>query len=173
MTLKDDAARVAVLTAVRDAIDTQLRTMRQTVFHQLNDAHATLGVKSIDVTLPDGTQVASVTIKKPKPRTVVTNTEALTEWVQARHPDEVIPTVRPAFLTALLARFVPTSDGTGDVFDATTGELVNGVTAYPAKEPDSFALTWTTAGRGQVADAWRNGDLADLAGTPPKAIEAT
>ena len=174
MTLKQDASRVAVLTAVRDAIDAELRGQRAGVFDQLVAAQTDYGVKSIDVTLPDGTKVATATIVEPHARVAITNEAAFTKWVEAQWPDQIEPRVRPAFLTALLERFKSEPEG-GDVFDTTTGALVDGATGYPPRDPSTFALRFTPGGIGRdaIINAWRSGDLTELAGTPaPAAIEA-
>lgn len=166
MSLKILTARTAVLKALRDAIDAELSGSRADVLDGLLDAKASLGVKSVDVTLPDGTKVASVTLTEPKGRIAVTNDEAFARYVLDRWPDEVAMTVRSAWQKKLLARLKDAGDG--DVVDPETGELVDGVTAYPPADPSSFSLRYADGGRERIADAYRNGQLGELADLTPQ-----
>jgi hypothetical protein len=70
--------------------------------------------------LGDGTVVGSITYAKASWTAKVTDSRALARWVQLHYPDEVEPTVRPAFLSAILAAskqacLPMTPDGTLDV----------------------------------------------------------
>jgi len=176
MNLKTLTARTAVLKALRDAIDAELTASRADVLDGLLDARDSLGVKAVDVTLPDGTKVATVTLTEPKARIAVTNEDAFVAYVAQRWPTEVETTtvtktvVRPAWQKKLLERL--TAAGDGDAADTETGELVDGVTAYPPARPSSFSLRYADEGRDRIAAAYRAGDLGALAdlGTTP-AIE--
>lgn len=170
MSLKILTARAAVLKAIRDAIDEELSGSRSAVLEGLVDAKESLGVKSVDVTLPDGTKVASVTLTEPQPRISVTSEEAFANYVEARWPEEVEvvtrKTVRPAWSKKLLARLADAGDG--DAVDTETGELVDGVTAWPAPKPSSFSLRYASGGRERIAQAYRDGQLGELADLTPQ-----
>jgi hypothetical protein len=58
VSLKEDATTVAVLRALRDAIDAEYEAARLRVFAGLREARDEVGLKSMRVTLPDGTPIA-------------------------------------------------------------------------------------------------------------------
>lgn len=170
MSVKTDATRVAVLTALRDAIDEEVRNLRDGTLRGLLDAREELGVKSIDVTLPDGTKVAAVTLTQPSARISVDSEEAFTRYVEQHYPDEVVTEtkVRPAFRKQLLDRVADAGDN--DVADVNTGEIVPGLTCYPAGKPTRFSLRFADTGRQDVLDAWQAGALAELDTPAPPAL---
>lgn len=63
----------------------------------------------------------------------VSDSAALTRWVTNRYPTEVemVPTVRPAWLTGFLQRASPSGDV---VADPSTGEVVPGLAVRPGGE---------------------------------------
>lgn len=98
------ATRVAVLTALRDAISTEITRARAELGAGLDQARAELGLKSLDVTLPDGgPEVATVTVRQTGPAIDV-DEQALADWVAEHHPSEITRTVRSAFRDKLLSR---------------------------------------------------------------------
>ena len=164
MSLKDDAARAAVLLALRDRIGEEAKTAREAVLEGLVDAQAELGVHSVDVTLPDGTKIATASLKEGKGRIAVTNEAAFVAWVKGQWPDQIVETVRPAFRTLLLDRLVPVGGESDAAADPTTGDVAAGVAAYPPPErPTTFQIRFADGGRAEVAAQWRDGRLAGVA----------
>jgi hypothetical protein len=149
VSIKDQAFRVAVLGALKDALGSQYADERGDLLEQLVAAQGELGVKSLDVSLPDGTKVATVTLTQPSTRVEVVDEDAFTKWVEANYPTEVqtITSVRPAFRRVVL----------DEVF--VTGQMPNGVQVRPAPTPTSFSVRYTPEGRPAIADAWRAGLL--------------
>lgn len=161
MSLKDNAAREAVLKALHDAIGDELKACRADVQSGLNDAQDTAGVRQIVATLPDGTVVAKISLTDPKPTAVVTDHKAFTDWVRDTHPSEVkrevVTTVQPAFTTRLLGEMT----AAGVPCDPNTGELVPGV-EIRATRARSHSVRFEKAGREDIGEAWRAGALTGL-----------
>ena len=86
MNLKESATRVAVLRVLRDTVDAAYEAERRTVLDGLRAARAEFALKSIRVTLPDQTPVATITLIDPQPAVVVADEDAFTAWVAANHP---------------------------------------------------------------------------------------
>ncbi|MBV6697489.1 hypothetical protein KV557_10165 [Kitasatospora aureofaciens] len=164
MSLADLAAREAVLKAVADAIGDELKAVRAAVQAELD---ANRGVQQVAAVLPDGRQVAKVSLTNPAPAAVVTDPEAFVAWVRDHHPDEKAVTrrfvleVRPATQAALLAEM--TAAGVAQWCNTETGEVhtVPGV-EIRATRARSHSVRFDKAGRDAVAEAWRSGELAAL-----------
>jgi hypothetical protein len=158
MSLKEDATTVAVLKALRDIVDAEYEAARQRVFAGLCEVRDETGLKSIRVTLPDDTPVATISLIDPKPAIAVSDEKAFLGWVREYYPSEVetLVRVRPAWQR----NFISGLDASSDlVTDASTGENVRGLDAVPAPEPRSFALRSLPGGSQEIVRAWRRGDL--------------
>ncbi|WBP89482.1 hypothetical protein [Kitasatospora cathayae] len=164
MNLADLAAREAVLKALADEIGDQLKAVRAEVQTELDKNR---GVQQVAAVLPDGRQVAKVSLTDPAPAAVVTDPEAFAAWVRDHHPDKGAVTrrfvleVRPATQAALLAEM--TAAGVPQWCDKETGEVhtVPGV-EIRATRARSHSVRFDTGGRGRVAEAWRSGALTSL-----------
>jgi hypothetical protein len=158
MSLKDAATRVAVLKVLRDTVEAEYEAARLQVLAGLRTSRAEVGLKSMRVTLPDDTPVATVTIVDPKPAVVVDNEDAFTTWVAENDPTEVETRVRVR--SSWQRQFFSRLDASpGPVADPRTGEVVPGLTARPATQPSSFSLRSLPGGVEEIVDAWRRGDL--------------
>ncbi|MTE22387.1 hypothetical protein F0L17_25450 [Streptomyces sp. TRM43335] len=158
MNLKEHATRVAVLKVLRDAVEDQYQAMRREVLDELRAARAEYALKSIRVTLRDGTPIATITLIDPKPGVVVADEDAFTTWVIENHPGEVetLVRVRPSWRKQFVAQLAAWPD---PVTDPHTGEVIPGLEAAPAPEPRSFSLRPVPGGTEQVARAWRTGEI--------------
>lgn len=168
-TLKGLSLRLAALTALRDYIDEEVTALRQTVRDDALQARQEYGVKSLDVQLPDGSVVATVTLSDPQPRPFVFNEQALLAYVRVNYPQEVVESVRDSFKKVLLEQLAPMPDGDGAVNTA-TGEVVDGVT-FRTGSP-SIALRYKQDGRYRIECAWREGGIELQAILPPAQLEA-
>jgi hypothetical protein len=158
MSLKEDATRVAVLKALRDTVDAEYEAARRRVLDGLRAARAELGLKSMRVTLPDETPVATVTLVDPQPAVVVVDEDTFTTWVAENYPTEVETRVRVR--PNWQKRFVSRLDASaGPVADPRTGQVVTGLAALPASEPRSFSLRSLPGGTEEITRAWRRGAL--------------
>lgn len=161
MSLADLAATEAVLKALADQIDTQLKAVRQEMQAGL-DAN---GVRQVAAKLPNGEQVAKISMADPKAAAIITDPEAFLAWVRDHHPDpnaivrRFVTEVRPATQAALLADM--TAAGTPQWCNPETGELhtVPGV-EIRATRSRTHRVLLTDDGRKAIAEAWRNGELA-------------
>lgn len=164
MSLKDNATRVAVLTALHDAIGDQFKAAKADTHAELKVAKAETGTQQIGAELPGGPPVAKITLVSPDPAAAVTDDEAFLAWVRDHHPDEVtrrfVTEVRPAFVKALLKEI--TASGAPRWCDKETGEVhdvpgveLQGRTAYQR-------LTFGKTGREDIAAAYRSGQLGHL-----------
>lgn len=102
--------------------------------------------------------IATVSLPVSREAIAVTDPAALTEWVSRRHPEEIVPSVRPAFAKVLLARLA--HDG-GTVLDPSTGEVVPGAGVRLGGEPGALRIK-AAAGAEQVAGQLAERVLADL-----------
>ncbi|WP_042176316.1 hypothetical protein [Streptomyces sp. NBRC 110035] len=161
MNLRDHATRVVVLRVLRDAVEAEYRAERCAVLDGLRAARAELALKSMRVTMPDDTPIATLTLIDPQPTVVVADEDAFTAWTAANHPGEVetLVRVRSAWQREFFARLACS----GPVADPRTGEVVPGLTVAPAPEPRSFSLRPVPGGTERVARAWRTGEI-DLRG---------
>lgn len=187
MSLRDRNLRFALLKAVADAINDALAEERADHRDSLLERYDDEGTTSFDVRLPDGTQVAKISLAVPKAATTVTDEDALLAWAKVNAPElvetEVIPAqpertvvmpatdevvdefLHPKRVTELLARVKP-APGTDMVVDPDTGVVVDGVTHAPAGRPKSFSVRYSPDGREALAVAYRSGELGHLtAGT--------
>lgn len=158
MSLKEDAITVAALRALRDIVDAEYEAARRRVMTGLREARDEVGLKSMRVTLPDGTPVATVTLVDPKPATVVSNEAAFVAWVADHYPSEIETQVRvrPSWQRKFFSELDPSAD---PVADPRTGEIVKGLETMPASEPRSFCLRSLPGGTQELIRAWRCGGL--------------
>jgi hypothetical protein len=136
---------------------------------QLVAANEALGVKSVDVTLPDGTKVGTATLTATKPGISIDDA-AFMRWVQAEHPGEVVPAVRESFRRLVVSRLMVDGD---KVIDKTTGEVVAWARVRPAApRPTSFSVRYADGGREAIETAWREGRLNPLDHLTGRALPA-
>lgn len=181
MSLREKNLRMAFLKAVADAVEAELRALRNDHVTDLVQAWRDEGSKSWNVRLPGTTtKVATITLPEPQPSTDVVDEAAFLAWCKANRPDavdaEIIPAVprqvipaqpetrrevvNPKAQTEILAGLKP-ADG-GECVDPATGTLVDGVKYTPAAEPKSFSVRYEKDGREALALAYRRGELDSL-----------
>lgn len=166
MSLKDAAAREAVLKALHDAIGDELKAARAEVQAGLDEAQGSAGVRQIAASLPDGTVVAKISLTDPAPAAVIVDQDAFTAWVRDHHEQNIVrrfvTEVRPAFVTSLLGEL--TAAGVPQWCDQESGEVhdVPGV-AIRATRSRSHSVRFEKAGRELVAEAWQSGQLTEFA----------
>jgi len=151
--MKELTRRVALLTALRDAVDGELEQARADMKGELLDAHEKFGVKSVEVDLPSGDVVAQVSIVPEKESPAVLSADAFASWVAFNYPEQIdtSPRVRPAFEKALLARVQFTDSGSA--VDVESGEVVEGLGVRP--KAAYVSVRFKPEGRELVARAWR------------------
>ena len=159
MSLKD-ALRAALIGKLLKELVAEADTAgRSEALAHLLAAHEALGVKSVDVTLPDGTKVGTATLTAPAAGISV-DEAAFMRWVQAEHPTEVVPAVRESFRRVVRSRLKIVD---GKVIDKSTGEVVPWASVRAAAErPTSFSVRYADGGREAIETAWREGRLNPL-----------
>lgn len=169
MSLKDATLRAAVIKRLQEKISEVDKAGRADGLEQFIAARDALGVKTVDVTLPDGTKVARATLPAPQPGIRVDET-AFLAWVRDQRPDEIVDAVRESFRRAALKDLVIHGD---EVVNKRTGEPVEWASVRAAADrPSSFSVTFVGDGRDLIEQAWKNGDLNILDIIVPPALPA-
>lgn len=169
MSLKDTAARAAVLSTLNDAIGAELKTAKKELEEGLRAAKAETGTQKIAVSLDEGQDIGTVSLVQPKAAAAVADADAFTAWVVENFATEVerkfVTTVKPSFQKKILDQI--TAAGVTDWADPETGVIhvvpgvsMTGRAAYTR-------MTVPDAGKAAIAQAWREGRLA---GAVPAAI---
>ncbi|MFG3510206.1 hypothetical protein ACGF5F_32440 [Streptomyces sp. NPDC047821] len=154
------ASDEAVLKALADAVNGRLREVRANMQAALD---ATGGVRQVSANLPDGTEVAKISLTDPKPEAVITDPDAFRDWVLKNAPSEitrrVLTEVRDSYKAVLLNEM--TAAGRPEICDKTTGvvETVPGVEVR-ATRARGHSVRFTKSGKGAIGAAWRSGALA-------------
>lgn len=164
MTLKDRALRAVAIKVVSDAMKDLVGQEREDFFTELCDFYDATGAKSLDVKLPDGTKVGGISIAIAKEEAQITDRDALKEWVMQNNPTAVVTIpqrqdIADAYLDALLKKVTFTDDGTALTED---GEVVPGVTKNKGGYPKSFSIRPSSDGKAAIAQAWADGQLAQM-----------
>lgn len=178
--------RIAALDALSKRVNKALADARKEAEPGFAVLRAT-GVKQLEVTLPSGDVVGTISIKAGKD-TVTDDEDALLAWVAANKPEEIEHAVSPSALTrpdviayvrklhpdlvgrkirpAYKAKLLASLDEDGQLANETTGELVQVRKVVKGKPTGEFALTFETAkkgkpnGRDQIANAWQSGAMS-------------
>ena len=156
METKDRATRVAVLTALRDAIDTALQNDRDDLTENLKELNNTFGVKVIEVELPSAEKVGTASLSVSEPKPFVNNEKQFLDWVAANHPTEMIRAVRPSFQKALFSA-IDTSNA-DEAVNSLTGEVIPGV-LVSLGGVERMTLRFNKQGRDLIAAAFTRGEL--------------
>lgn len=167
MSLPDLAARVAVLTALRDAISEELTNAKGELSADLGKLHKEFGTDRVSAEIPGGEKVGTITWVPSSTRFRVSDEAAFAAWVLDNHPTEVrtVLTVRTVWQNVYL------KDGLraqGPVaIDRESGEIVPGIEAFDSAPYPR--LNFGMSGRQEVAAAWRDGKITTrfLAVLPP------
>ena len=166
MSLKEAAAREAYLKTLLDVVNDAYKEARSETQQLLDVAAQETGTRQVSVTIPDGPDIATVSLSSGEAAAKVTDDEAFTAWVIATMPSEVerrfVTEVRGAFRTKLLGEL--TAAGGTEWADPETGVIheVPGVAIAPARAR-THAVRFKPDGRDQVMTAWREGRLATVA----------
>lgn len=156
MSLKEATLRAAILKRLQEKISEVDKAGRAEGLQQFLAARDALGVKTVDVTLTDGTKVARATLPTPQPGIRVDD-EAFLEWVRSERPEEIVEAVRESFRRAVLKDLTIHGD---TVVNKRTGEVVEWASVRPAAEnPTHFTLTFVGDGRDLIEAAWADGRL--------------
>lgn len=159
--LKEAAEREVVLSTLLDEVKTAYNAARAETQKLLDEAKASMGVHQIKPTLPDGTELATVSHRAGSAEARVTDDEAFLQWVIKTVPSEVdrrfVTEVRPAFAKMILDAL--TAAGVTDWADA-EGEIhsVPGVKIVPSRTK-THSVRFAKDGQERIMRAWRERTL--------------
>lgn len=113
---------------------TVFRALESIVKEQIDDAKAAAlkamvadGAERVAARDDAGVKLASVSLSAGRIKARVVNERALLEWVKHNHPTEVVETVRPSYLKALLDSAVAKAESDDDPAVGPDGEVLPGV----------------------------------------------
>ena len=165
MNLRESAAREAVLKTLLDAVKTEYDAARAETQELLDAAAQESGTRQVGVALPDGPDIATVSLSSGEAAAKVIDEDAFTTWVIANFATEVerkfVTTVRKAFADRLLKEM--TAAGSTEWADPETGVIhdVPGVAIAPSRAR-THSVRFKKEGRDQVMQAWREGRLTGV-----------
>jgi hypothetical protein len=165
MGLKQAAAREAILKTLLDAVKEEYDVARAETRDLLEAAAKETGVRQVAVSLPEGPDVATVSMSGGSAEAKVTDVDAFTSWVVANFASEVerkfLTVVRESFTKKLLAEL--NASGTTEYADPATGVIhdVPGVAIAPTRAR-THSIRFKKEGRDQVMHAWREGRLTGV-----------
>ncbi|KOG53162.1 hypothetical protein ADK76_29070 [Streptomyces griseoflavus] len=166
MNVKEAVAREVILRALLDVIGPAYQQARAEAQHLLDAAEKDHGTRQVAAALPDGRQIAVVSLTGGTAEAKVTDERAFTRWVAEGFPTEIerrfVTTVRPAFAERILNDL--TATGRTSWADPQTGVLheVPGIRIAPSRAR-THSVRFAKTGRADIARAWRDGHLAALA----------
>lgn len=165
MNLRESAAREAVLKTLLDAVKTEYDAARAETQELLDAAAQESGTRQVGVALPDGPDIATVSLSSGEAAAKVIDEDAFTAWVIANFATEVerrfVTTVRKAFADRLMKEM--TATGSTEWADPETGVIhdVPGVAIAPSRAR-THSVRFKKEGRDQVMQAWREGRLTGV-----------
>jgi hypothetical protein len=164
MNLKDIAARTAVLSALAEAIDKELKDAKKELQEGLKAAKAESGTQKIGIALAEGEDIGSVSLVQPKAAAAITDPDKFLAWVREVRPTEVsvrlVTEVRPAWQSLVLKQI--TAAGTTEWADPENG-VIHTVPGVELQGRAAYTrMTVPDAGKEAIAQAWRTGQLAGL-----------
>jgi len=151
----DAALNAAVLKTLADEVETALTAAKQSVMGGL----AGSGTDRAVAVLPDGTKVASLPLAGGETKARVADPGALLAWMEANRPGEIVKTVRPDTVKAILAA----ANKEGRAVDTATGQVIPGIEFAPTTPYVSVTFSRGRSpgegGRDVIKRAWQAGEL--------------
>jgi hypothetical protein len=166
MSLREAAEREAYLKTLLDAVNDAYKAARTETQTLLDAAAEENGTRQAAVALPDGPDIATVSLSSGEAAAKVIDEEAFTAWVIANYGTEVerrfVTEVRPAFRDKVLGAL--TAANGIEWADPESGVIheVPGVAIAPSRAR-THSLRFKKDGRDKVMQAWREGRLAAVA----------
>lgn len=167
MSLKDIAARAAILSTLHDAIGDELKTAKKELETGLRAAKAETGTQKISVRLDEGPDVGTISLIQPKAAAAVTDAAQFTAWVMQYFATEIerkfVTSVKPGFQKKLLDQI--TAAGVTEWADPETG-VIHEVPGVAMQGRSAYTrMTIPDVGKAAIAQAWRENRLASA--VPP------
>lgn len=164
MSLKDTAARTAVLATLHAAIGDELKAAKRELEDGLRAAKAETGTQKVAISLSEQQDIGTASLVQPQAAAIVTDAEKFKAWVMEHYSSEIerkfVTDVRASFTARLLKEM--TAAGIAQWADPETGEIHD----VPGVEMQGRAaytrLTVPDAGKAAIAEAWQSGALAHM-----------
>jgi hypothetical protein len=166
MNLKEAAMREAALKTLLDTVKDAYDAARKDTRAALEASAEESGVRQVAAALPDGPDIATVSLSSGSAEARVIDDEAFKAWVIEYYSSEIerrfVTEVRGAFREKVLGAL--TAAGGVEWADPDTGVIheVPGVAIAPARAR-THSLRFKSGGRDKVMQAWREGRLATVA----------
>lgn len=164
MSLKDTAARTAVLATLHAAIGDELKAAKRELEAGLRAAKADTGTQKVTISLTEQQDIGTASLVQPAAAAVVADVEKFKAWVMDHYASEIerkfVTDVRASFTARLLKEM--TAAGAARWADPETGEIHD----VPGVEMQGRAaytrLTVPDAGKQAIGQAWQAGALSHL-----------
>lgn len=164
MSLKDTAARAAVLDTLHKAIGDELKAAKRELESGLRAAKAETGTQKVTISLDEQQDIGTASLVQPAAAAVVADVEKFKAWVMDHYASEIerkfVTDVRASFTARLLKEM--TAAGVAQWADPETGEIHD----VPGVEMQGRAaytrLTVPDAGKAAIGQAWRSGALSHV-----------
>lgn len=164
MSLKETAARAAVLSTLHAAIGDELKAAKRELEVGLRAAKAETGTQKVTISLNEQQDIGTASLVQPAAAAVVADIEKFKAWVMDHYASEIerkfVTEVRGAFTARLLKEM--TAAGVAQWADPETGEIHD----VPGVEMQGRAaytrMTVPDAGKQAIAELWRSGALAHV-----------
>ena len=153
MSLPEESLRAAVLKTLADDVGSAVTDGKDSLKPVMED----LGIKSLAAKLPDGREVATLTLAGGAPSPRITDPGKFLAWVKKVHPTETEVIVRPDYVKTLLEQMA----NAGRPVDPKSGEVVPGVEFGATTRYVSVTFAkGDTDGRERIRRAYRDGVIA-------------
>lgn len=142
MSVRDSTLHMAALKLLGEAVGDAAKASRADGFEMLKNHWRESGSRTLDVLLPDGTKVATISLTFSKGGVKVIDQAAFEAWAAGRYPQTVVmvPTIPDAVRDGLLRSLV-VRDGEAYTED---GEQVPGIAVEdPSAEPVNYSVKLT------------------------------
>ena len=164
MSLKDTAARAAVLDTLHKAIGDELKAAKRELESGLRAAKTETGTQKVSISLDEQQDIGTASLVQPAATAVVSDMEKYKAWVREHYASEIerrfITEVRASFTARLLKEMA--AAGVAQWADPETGEIHD----VPGVEMQGRAaytrMTVPDAGKQAIAELWRTGALTHL-----------
>lgn len=164
MSLKEAAARAAVLDTLHKAIGDELKAAKRELEERLRAAKAETGTQKVTISLDEQQDIGTASLVQPAAAAVVVDAEKFKAWVMDNYASEIerkfVTEVRASFTARLLKEM--TAAGVAQWADPETGEIHD----VPGVEMQGRAaytrLTVPVAGKQAIGQAWQSGALSHL-----------
>ena len=153
MNLPEESLRAAVLKTLADDVGSAVTDGKDSLRPVMED----LGIKSLAARLPDGREVATLTLAGGTASPRITDPGKFLAWVKEAHPTETEVIVRPDYAKTLLDQIAKA----GRPVDPRSGEVVPGVEFEATTKYVSVTFAkGDTDGREHIRRAYRDGVIA-------------